>query len=75
MKTIIIYDQCGEKPIEFYVYNGDCCELDGHYINGVDDQTKDERLLSIVENNTKYTSFPEGEMGPDTIVIVAGFLP
>lgn len=33
MKTAIIYDQFGEKDIEFYVIEGDYSRLDKVYIN------------------------------------------
>lgn len=77
MKTVIIYDQCGDSALRFYVHNGDCTELDGYYVDGEDeDEAKYEKLMSIVNNNTKHDRFPidivkEG----DAAVIVCGFLP
>lgn len=78
MQTIIIYDQCGEAPLSFYVVDSDRSHLDGTYVNKTENNEANEtELLSIVEDEelTGTFHFPEGEMGPETKVIICGFLP
>jgi hypothetical protein len=75
MITILIYDQCGEAPITFFVCDGDYRHLNGIYVNGTEDEEKMDELLSLVDTDNALMVFPEDAMGPDTHVIVAGFLP
>jgi len=90
MKTIIIFDQVIEEPIQFMVVNGDYAHLDGKYINSTATSEEDSALL----NDLLY--YPEGHElawyprrdrlldkfpteiivnDPDTAVITVGFLP
>jgi len=85
VKTVLIYDQCGEVPIKFAVLDGDFSHLDRIYINmATKDSTnrrRQDELSSLVYDKAGqtimrfYDKFPYKAMGPNTKVIVAGFLP
>lgn len=81
-KTVLILDWCGEQPIEYAVLNGDCSRFDRLYINrvGNDRKLEDEFSAILFDANGSsrlktYKVFPYAAMGPNTKVIVAGFLP
>ncbi|WP_407304013.1 hypothetical protein [Acinetobacter sp.] len=81
-KTIIIYDQCGLMPVEFYVLDGDYRHLNGIYGNHSKQSKKltdelcdlfyDEEGESLL---TPVETFPVDEVKNGAFVIVAGFLP
>lgn len=83
MKTILIYDQCGERPIEFYILDGDYTHLDGIYVNhsNHDENLRDELANLLYDEQTgdslltPETNFPTYEVKKGALVIVAGFLP
>jgi hypothetical protein len=82
MKTIIIWDQCGQSDLSFFVVDGDYSHLDGVYINGHADDSLVEELSSLVyDDNGKtllkvYKKFPrKASMDAENKIIVAGFLP
>lgn len=82
MKTIMIFDNCGEVPIQFYVLRGNYMHLDGVYVNSTKCKQKlqDEitNLMYDAEGNTKlkpYKRFPIKTACAGAPIIVAGFLP
>jgi len=83
MKTIVIWDQCGQEPIKFFILKGDKTHLDGIYINNAEqDPELQEELTDMVfdeSGNTimkMYKKFPmQTVRRPDTKVITCGFLP
>ena len=75
MTTIIIYDQCGEAALSFYIIDGDKRHLNGTYVNQTEaNEQNEEELLELVKAEGLKV-FPEDVMGPDTHVIICGFLP
>ena len=82
MKTVLIYDQCGQEPIKFYVLEGNYSHLDGVYINEADSQEHLQDELSNLMYTEKgrvipmeHGCFPTHEVKNGAPVIVAGFLP
>lgn len=82
MKTIIIWDQCGQDALTFFVVDGDLSHLDKVYINDNDDEALVDELNNLVfdaegQNKFKsYKKFPrKTSMNPATKIIVAGFAP
>lgn len=76
MKTIIIWDQCGENPLSFFLVEGDLNHLNGTYLNSVDsDEDNEAQLLEITEGAPALDSFPTEEVLKGAQVIVCGFLP
>jgi hypothetical protein len=83
MNTIIIFDQCGEAPVLFFVVDGDYSYLSGVYINSVSEDDEagiyeglQDELSLIQEKYPAHAEFPHYNYIPgDTAVIVAGFLP
>lgn len=83
MKTVLIYDQCGQAPLEFYVLEGDYSHLDKIYINHINHDAKlmDELCDLLYDAETGASllvpelNFPVNAVSKDTKVIIAGFLP
>lgn len=84
MKTVIIYDQCGQDEIKFYVLDGDYTHLDGIYINNASQsEALQDELTNLFydpdtgqELLTPENSFPYSAISRDhAMIIVAGFLP
>lgn len=82
IKTLIIYDQCGQEEIKFYVVQGDYTHLDGIYINSMQDEGLVEELVNLFYDCetgqdllTPEDSFPLKAVKDGALVIVAGFLP
>jgi hypothetical protein len=83
-KTVIIWDQCGETNIVFFVLDGDYRKLDNIYINCEYGEDSDSELAAEVlsglleEKLTKANElkeFPTTAVLEGAFVIVAGFLP
>ena len=83
IKTLMIFDQCGQAPIKFYVLNGDYSHLDGIYVNhSQQDQKLVEELANLLydaetgeELLESLDHFPYGAVSREHAkVIVAGFL-
>lgn len=75
MNTIIIYDQCGEADITFYIVEGDKSHLNKIYINACDqDEALQDELYELIQKYTAIKDFPIYQIGRETRVIVAGFL-
>lgn len=82
MKTIVIWDQCGEEPVQFFTLDGDYSHLYGVYINNSDeDEQLVAELTELVYGDNGY-NFPLTKDIPlklmqdsDNKIIVAGFLP
>lgn len=82
MKTVIIYDQCGEDDIKFRVVDGDFTHLQGKYVNSVDtsDAEADEINTVVFDENWHLlgdftTEFPVEAVREGAKVVVIGFLP
>ena len=89
MKTIVIWDMCGQEPIKYFIADGDLSRLNGLYINTYTEKTpegrKKEKLLTELskltydkEGNflqTLLSDFPVQAVKDGALVIVAGFLP
>jgi hypothetical protein len=82
VKTIIIWDQCGQDALTFFVVDGDLSHLNEVYINGNEDEALVDELNNLVYDNKGqcvlkvYKRFPrKTSMNPANKIIVAGFLP
>ena len=85
MKTIVIWDCCGEESIRFFIVNGNYSYLDRLYINTYYDDEEGQKLLDELNNlvfneDGSYKvemleTFPSHEVTGGAAVIVAGFLP
>lgn len=82
MRTVIIWDQCGQEQLLFFVVDGDLSELDGVYLNGCGDEEKVDKLNSIIYRddyssyrNFALTKFPVDAVKNGAKVIVCGFYP
>ena len=69
MKTIVIWDSCGEEPLKFFVVYEDKSHLNGCYINGAHEEAVDE-LYTILGYNEDgipkvemLSEFPINELG------------
>jgi hypothetical protein len=82
MKTIVIWDQCGQSPIESFVLEGDYTHLNGVYINIAGDQEKQDELDEILSYDDfgrpkvkMLNGFPSDIYEVGDVVIVCGFVP
>ena len=86
MKTVIIYDQCGEAAISFLVVDCDCSHLDGCYMNSAecdeDDAEELDKLIheygpdgEFIRSKPLMKSFPVAAVKKGAKVIVCGFIP
>ena len=80
MKTVVIYDQCGEDVIQYFVVNADISHLDRTYVNQ-SEESKCNELNKILFNDncdiavTLLKAFPVQEVIDGAKVIVVGFVP
>lgn len=82
MKTVLIYDQCGQENVKFAVIEKDVSHLSGIYINNsendleledeISDLLYDKNGESLVELSKE---FPVQAVIESAKVIVCGFLP
>ena len=82
MKTVIIWDSCGEDDIKFLVVQGDYIHLDGVYLNSNATAAQEDELNDLVmdEGQMRKMSdeFPLREFSTSLSniqVIVCGFCP
>ena len=90
MKTVLIFDQCGQEPIKFVVLDGDYERFSGVYINAVVEGTKKQRELGdklqeelgevLYGTDSKFKisvseEFPCDAVKEGALVVVCGFLP
>ena len=82
MKTVVIYDSCGEEELKFFVVNGDWRRFNRIYMNSTlcDKALQDEldTKLFTPEGNfrgTMTTKFPTEAVKEGAAVIVCGFIP
>lgn len=83
MKTVIVWDMCGQENVRFAVLDGDFTHLSGVYINDADVDTDKENELSSIfydeEGQDKQElreQFPvEVVKSEECAVITAGFYP
>lgn len=80
MKTVLIYDQCGETQIKFAVVDGDWSKFDHVYMNSMGSVATE--LLELIwpegaekEQINLVDEFPYQEVKDGAKVIVCGFLP
>lgn len=82
MKTVIIFDQCGQDDLKFRVVEGDYEHLNGKYGNTVDisDEETDE-INKLVFDQEGYlfedftTEFPTEAVRQGASVVIIGFVP
>lgn len=88
-KTVVIWDQCGTEPIQFFVVDRDLSHLDHIYVNTYTEKTVEGRKKAklIAELNdlvydkdgkvrvAMLDKFPIAAVQDGAVVIVAGFLP
>lgn len=82
MKTVLIYDQCGQEDVKFVVIDKDVSHLDGIYINNSENSMELVNELCdllYANNGDKLVKFSEKFPTQDVIdgakVIVCGFFP
>lgn len=85
MKTVMIFDQFGQEPLQFITFDGDLSHLDGTLINSVEsEESKQDELSDMLYDkdtgDTLYKDcasekFPVQDVKDGAIVIVCGFLP
>lgn len=82
MKTVLIYDRCGQDNVKFVVIDKDVSHLDGIYINNSENSMELENELSdllYANNEDELVKFSEKFPTQDVIdgakVIVCGFFP
>jgi len=81
MKTIFIYDQCGQATVSFFVLEGDYRHLNNVYVNSLEDEDKQQEILNLIYNEEgtvnveMLQNFPVEEMRQPCYVVVVGFLP
>ena len=81
MKTVLIFDQCGEQPLQFFVVEGDYQHLDSVYINATDDEALEDELNSLLYDEAgklklkPIKGFPYKAVKSGAKVIVVGFAP
>lgn len=87
MNTIVIWDEVGEAPIQFFVLEGDFSRLDGIYINAIKQKAAlQKELLNLVYpislNASHITKIPMLKNFPYEYarenafcVIICGFMP
>jgi hypothetical protein len=82
MKTVIIWDACGEDAIKFLVVRGDYSHLDGVYLNSeasaaeeaeLNDLVIDEGYIRKMSDDFPLKEFALGSS--DIQVIVCGMVP
>lgn len=82
MKTIVIFDQCGQEPLSFFISQKNLTSLDNVYINASNtSKKKEEKALALIYNKDgklkpkMLESFPVDKVDADTKVITIGFIP
>ena len=82
MKTVLIYDQCGEAPVSFLVLEGDYTHYDKVFINSTESdeklQDKLSRLMYDKDGQLRHkmrSKFPHAAVRAGAKVIVCGFIP
>lgn len=80
LKTIVIWDSCGQESIKFFTLDGDRRDLNQVYINACENQDGQKRLNKVLAYDkhgkpkvTLLDEFPIVERVD--YVIVAGFMP
>lgn len=78
-KTVLIYDQCGEAPITFYLVDGDYRHLHGVYVNSTAcTEAEIDELNSLTADPASMKSFkkfPRKAVLKGAAVITCGFYP
>lgn len=87
MKTVMIWDECGQEPIRYVVLEGDFRKFDRVYVNTYTKDKKEQELQRelcalVYDEHTgeklheMTEEFPVNAVSRDyAFVIVAGFLP
>lgn len=80
MKTVLIYDQCGESELMFAVVNGDWSKFNNVYVNSMSNLSTElcdmlfpdggEELYINLQDN-----FPIDAVRSGANVVIIGFLP
>lgn len=82
MKTVLIYDQCGQEPLKFRVVDGDYSHLEGKYGNcTLTTEKESDEINELVFNKDWYLledftqTFPTQAVVEGAKVVIIGFLP
>ena len=77
MKTLFLFDQCGEEEPKFFELEGDFSHLNQVYVNSLDKQSEQEELTNILyteAGHIRQKLFLQPTRDWDFFVLV-GFLP
>lgn len=78
-QTVLIFDQCGEAPLKFYLVEGDYTRLHGVYINSTENtQEQIDELNELIDDPSllkTFTKFPRKAVVNGAAVITCGFYP
>ncbi len=83
MKTVVVWDQCGQDQVKYAVLDGDYTHLNGVFINDAEgDPEKEDELSAIFytedgeDNADLQDDFPiDVVKNEECAVITAGFYP
>jgi hypothetical protein len=81
LKTVLIYDQCGQAPLRFYVLGEDYRHLHGTYINSDSNDNLQDELSALLgladypDSRPHLDVFPVDAVKEGAAVIVCGFYP
>ena len=82
MKTIFIWDSCGDESIKFFIIKGDFSRLNHTYINSIDKQIEQDELNTLMYNTiedkpkiTMLDEFPVHSLSKGDVVITCGYYP
>lgn len=80
MKTVLIYDQCGESDLKFSVVDGDWSKFNNVYVNSVFDISTELCDILFPDGSEGISielrdEFPVDAVRNGANVVVIGFLP
>ena len=76
MKTVIIFDSCGEEDLKFYIVDGDWSILDKFYVGCTSPTVEQEKLMvQLLEKESYVKEFPVEAVKEGAKVIVHGYAP
>ena len=73
MKTVIIFDSCGEVDLKFYIVDGDWSILDKFYVNMTEPTEEQQKLMDLLEKESYVKEFPVEAVKEGAKVIVHGY--
>jgi hypothetical protein len=75
MKTIVIFDSCGQSNIKFFVKEGDFSEFNNQYVNDENCSEEASDFINSLKEEDALEIFPMEYINPDLRIIVCGFIP